>query len=65
MIFEFPSFGHAGDGNLHIYICRDKLDEQVWKEKLEKVFEEMYEKAAEVGGAVQVNMELDLQKKNI
>lgn len=60
---RIPSFGHAGDGNLHIYICRDKLDEQVWKEKLEKVFEEMYEKAAEVGGAVSGEHGIGFAKK--
>ena len=26
MDIRIPSFGHAGDGNLHIYICRDDLD---------------------------------------
>ena len=23
-----PNFGHAGDGNLHVYICKDSLDEK-------------------------------------
>lgn len=49
---RIPSFGHAGDGNLHVYICRDELTEAEWKEKLEKVFEMMYRKARKYGGAV-------------
>jgi len=49
---RIPSFGHAGDGNLHVYICRDELEENVWKEKLAEVFEAMYAKAEEMGGAV-------------
>ena len=49
---RIPSFGHAGDGNLHIYICRDELDEQTWKQKLEVCFDRMYEKAEELGGLV-------------
>lgn len=49
---RIPSFGHAGDGNLHIYICRDDLNEEVWIKKLDLVFDEMYEKAKEVGGLV-------------
>ncbi len=49
---RIPSFGHAGDGNLHIYICRDNLEEGAWREKLESVMEDMYVKAAEIGGAV-------------
>ena len=46
------SFGHAGDGNLHIYILRDDLDESAWKTKLNAVFDELYAKAAELGGKV-------------
>ena len=46
------SFGHAGDGNLHIYVLRDDLDEALWKEKLEAVFADLYGKAREFGGKV-------------
>ena len=46
------SFGHAGDGNLHIYILRDDLDEAAWKKKLGEVFDDLYAKAAELGGKV-------------
>lgn len=49
---RIPSFGHAGDGNLHIYICRDELGEDLWKQKLTDVFAEMYERAMVMGGAV-------------
>jgi len=49
---RIPSFGHAGDGNLHVYICRDHLDENTWKEKLNKAFELLYAKAREFGGQV-------------
>lgn len=46
------SFGHAGDGNLHIYILRDALEEVVWKKKLEEVMECMYERGRELKGQV-------------
>jgi len=46
------SFGHAGDGNLHIYVCKDNLDNKVWHEKLDKVMKEMYDKAVELEGQV-------------
>ena len=49
---RIPSFGHAGDGNLHVYICRDALSEQDWKKTLEVIFDRMYEKAEEIGGLV-------------
>ena len=46
------SFGHAGDGNLHIYILRDQLSQTDWEKILSEVFEALYAKAAEMGGAV-------------
>jgi glycolate oxidase len=49
---RIPSFGHAGDGNLHIYICKDDLDEERWNKVLNDVFKEMYDKAKEMGGLV-------------
>jgi glycolate oxidase len=49
---RIPSFGHAGDGNLHVYLCRDGLDEHSWREILERAFSLMYAKAAELGGLV-------------
>lgn len=49
---RIPSFGHAGDGNLHVYICRDDLSLEAWQEKLSLAFEKMYERANELGGAV-------------
>jgi len=49
---RIPSFGHAGDGNLHVYICRDTLDEENWKKTLSAVFDRMYKKAVELGGLV-------------
>ena len=46
------SFGHAGDGNIHVYVCKDNLTDDVWKEKLEIVMDKMYIKAEELGGQV-------------
>ena len=47
---RIPSFGHAGDGNLHVYICRDGLSEEEWKTTLSLCFDRMYEKAEQLGG---------------
>ncbi len=49
---RIPSFGHAGDGNLHVYICRDELESSEWEKLLEECFELMYKKAEEMGGLV-------------
>ena len=49
---RIPSFGHAGDGNLHVYICRDELSDDGWQKVLDDCFSRMYKKAEELGGLV-------------
>ena len=49
---RIPSFGHAGDGNLHVYICRDALNDADWEKTLSACFDKMYAKAVELGGLV-------------
>jgi len=49
---RIPSLGHAGDGNLHVYICRDSMPEEQWKQVKNDCFDCMYEKAVELGGLV-------------
>ena len=49
---RIPSFGHAGDGNLHVYICRDNLYDTDWERVKVACFDRMYEKAVELGGLV-------------
>ena len=60
---RIPSFGHAGDGNLHIYICRDGAADEVWHEKLFKAFDMMYKKAHEIGGQVSGEHGIGFAKK--
>ncbi|HOF99650.1 MAG: putative FAD-linked oxidoreductase [Firmicutes bacterium ADurb.Bin248] len=49
---RMPSFGHAGDGNMHIYLCRDELDRAEFERRKGLVFDELYEKARALGGQV-------------
>ena len=49
---RIKSFGHAGDGNLHVYILRDDMDDKKWKEMLNKTMELMYAHAKELDGQV-------------
>ena len=49
---RIKSFGHAGDGNLHIYVLKDDLGEADWQEKLKDAMDEMYAKARELEGEV-------------
>ena len=49
---RIPSFGHAGDGNLHVYVCRDGLDDENWQKALTEAFDRMYGEAEKLGGLV-------------
>ncbi|MBR6348757.1 MAG: FAD-binding protein [Spirochaetales bacterium] len=60
---RIPSFGHAGDGNLHIYLCRDGLDEKTWEERKDSAFDLMYARAREIGGLVSGEHGIGLDKR--
>ena len=50
--FEVKSFGHAGDGNLHIYTCANDMDEETFKKQVSEFMADIYRKAAELGGLI-------------
>lgn len=47
---RIPNFGHAGDGNLHIYLCSDNDSKEKFAKKSHQVISELYKKAHEVDG---------------
>ena len=49
---RIQSFGHAGDGNIHIYVLRDSLGDEQWRKTLSAVFEDLYAKARQLRGQV-------------
>lgn len=49
---RLSGFGHAGDGNLHVYILRDDHSPEVYAKKLAEAFDLLYGKAHELGGLV-------------
>ena len=57
------SFGHAGDGNLHIYVLKDELDDETWNSKREKVMGDMFDKAKELRGQVSGEHGIGFAKK--
>ena len=61
---RIPSFGHAGDGNLHVYICRDELSDEDWAKTLAAIFDRMYEKSVELGGLVSGEHGIGYAKKD-
>ena len=46
------SFGHAGDGNLHIYACKDDMPDDEWARKRPAVMDALYAQARALGGRV-------------
>lgn len=47
---RIPNFGHAGDGNLHIYLCSDDDSDEVYEKKSEEVITALYDTAKELDG---------------
>ena len=46
------SFGHAGDGNLHIYCCSNDLEEAEFKRRVKLLMDACYAKCTEFEGQV-------------
>ena len=46
------SFGHAGDGNLHIYCCSNDLEEAEFKSRVQAIMDKCYAKCTEFEGQV-------------
>ena len=44
------SFGHAGDGNVHLCVVRDDRDQETWERELHENMGRAYAKAYEFGG---------------
>lgn len=47
---QMVSFGHAGDGNVHLCIVRGNRSEEVWERELREVMTNVYGKAYDLGG---------------
>ena len=65
LLYHLPirGFGHAGDGNLHVYALRKNIDEQEWVERKNQVMNALYTKAAELRGQVSGEHGIGIEKK--
>jgi len=50
--FTIKSFGHAGDGNLHVYTCSNDMEEAEFNAQVEDFMKKVYAKATELGGLI-------------
>jgi glycolate oxidase len=63
--YQLPilSFGHAGDGNLHIYLLRDKMEREAWLALTQQAMKEIYAHAKELQGLVSGEHGIGFAKK--
>ncbi len=56
-------FGHAGDGNIHVNLLKQELDDETWSRKLPQISEEIFRTAVKLGGTVTGEHGVGLVKK--
>lgn len=60
---QLISFGHAGDGNVHLCVVRGGRDAETWKRDLHGVMTQIYGKSRELGGLTSGEHGIGLSKK--
>lgn len=57
-------YGHAGDGNVHVNILKDKLDSKAWDENIEPAIKEIFELTVGLGGTISGEHGIGYSQKN-
>ena len=57
------SFGHAGDGNVHLCVVRDERDEETWQRELHASMDAAYAEAYRLGGVASGEHGIGLSKR--
>lgn len=60
---QLISFGHAGDGNVHLCVVRGDRDEETWERDLDAVLVRLYDKTYKLGGLISGEHGLGLAKR--
>ena len=73
--FNSVCFGHVGDGNLHVNIMKEQIDDAYWNNEVNKGIEDIFKAVIELGGtlsgehgigiAKRPYMHLAMQEKNL
>ena len=61
---QMISFGHAGDGNVHLCVVRGGRSNEVWESELHANLEKLYSKAKEFGGLISGEHGLGVSKRD-
>jgi glycolate oxidase len=57
------SFGHAGDGNVHLCVVRGDRDDETWERELDENLTVVYRKAYALGGLASGEHGIGLSKQ--
>jgi len=49
---EIISFGHIGDGNIHVNILKESMDPKAWEETLPGVLDDLFSAVLRLGGTI-------------
>lgn len=60
---KISSFGHAGDGNVHLCVIRNGMEESQWNEKSKLLLRALYRKGKELNGLPSGEHGIGLNKK--
>ena len=61
---QMISFGHAGDGNVHLCVVRGGRSFEAWKSELHANLEKLYAKSKELGGLISGEHGLGVSKRD-
>lgn len=57
-------YGHAGDGNVHVNILKDKLDDESWEKNLDTAIREIFKLTVSLGGTISGEHGIGYSQKN-
>ena len=60
---QMVSFGHAGDGNVHLCVVRGERDDEQWRRELHQNMDQAYAKAYELGGVASGEHGIGISKR--
>lgn len=60
---QIVSFGHAGDGNIHLCVVRNGMEESLWREKSHNLLKELYCKCHKLNGLTSGEHGIGISKK--
>jgi glycolate oxidase len=58
------SFGHAGDGNVHVNVLKDEMSKERWESVVPTVIEEIYQLTLSLGGMITGEHGIGVTRRN-